>query len=127
MVEPKTDQTEIGIVQQFRKRLYYLAPGVRVVAIPNAGKRGQHAVRQAKREGLATGFPDVMVLWRGVGIAFVEFKRPGGTVSENQREWHDRLDAMGHRICVAYGADQAIDFLIACGAPIGPKGSEVER
>ena len=118
MADPKTTKTEIAIVQSFRKALYYLAPAVRVVAIPNAGKRGLTAIRQAKREGLATGFPDVIVLWAGAGIAFIEFKRPGGVVSDNQGEWHQRLDDLGHRVCVAYGAGQAIKFLISCGAPI---------
>lgn len=116
---PKTAPLlEIEIQQAFRKRLYYTAPKVRVVAVPNAAKRSQWAIMQAKREGLSSGFPDVLCIWPGAGVAFVEFKRPGGATSPNQSEWHERLDAYGHRIFVAYGVDQAIDFLRQCGAPI---------
>ena len=109
---------EIEIQQAFRKRLYYSAPKVRVVAVPNGMFTTAWAARQAKREGMSAGFPDVLCLWPGAGVAFIEFKRPGGAVSENQREWHERLTDMGHSICVAYSADAAIDFLRGCGAPI---------
>lgn len=109
---------EIEIQQAFRKRLYYAAPRVKAVAVPNGMFTTQWAARQAKREGMSSGFPDLICLWPGAGVAFVEFKRPGGSVSENQREWHERLTEMGHRCCVAYSADAAIDFLRECGAPI---------
>ena len=109
---------EVDIQQAFRKRLYYTAPRVKAVAVPNAAKRTQWAVRQAKKEGLATGFPDMLVVWPGAGIAFIEFKRPGGATSDNQDEWHQRLNDMGHRVCVAYSVDQAVEFLRQCGAPV---------
>ena len=118
MAERKATKPELAIVMAFKKALYYAAPSVRVVAIPNAGKRGLAAIRQAKREGLATGFPDVMCIWPGAGIAFIEFKRPGGATSDNQDEWHQRLADMGHRVCVASAAAQAVNFLVECGAPI---------
>ena len=109
---------EIDIQQAFRKRLYYVAPRVHVVAVPNAGKRTRWAAGQAKREGMSAGFPDVVCLWPARGVAFIEFKRPGGLISDNQLDWHMRLHDMGHDICLAYSADQAIDFLRSCGAPI---------
>jgi hypothetical protein len=109
---------EIEIQAAFRKRLYYVAPRVKVVAIPNAGRRTQWEIRQAKKEGLATGFPDVMAVWPGAGVAFIEFKRPGGVTSDNQNEWHQRLTVMGHRVCVAFSVDQAVEFLRQCGAPV---------
>lgn len=109
---------EIDIQQAFRKRLYYTAPRVRVVAIPNAGKRSQWAAAQAKKEGLAKGFPDVVCLWPGAGIAFVEFKDAKGRVSIDQTEWHEWLDESGHRVAVARTPEDAIAFLRNCGAPI---------
>lgn len=109
---------EIEIQTAFRKRLYYTAPTVKVVAVPNGMYTTMWAARQAKREGMSAGFPDVICLWPGGGVAFVEFKRPGGKVSEAQVEWHDRLDGMGHHCRVAYSADEAIAFLRECGAPI---------
>lgn len=109
--------TEIQIQSAFRKRLRYVAPAVSVVAVPNAGKRGPAAVRQAKREGMSSGFPDVMALWAG-GLCFIEFKRLGGAISDNQAEWLERLTRWGHHARVCYSPEQALAFLAECGAPI---------
>lgn len=108
---------EVDIQQAFRKRLYYTAPRVRVVAVPNGMRTTAWSARQAKREGMSSGFPDVICLWPG-GVAFIEFKAPKGRVSENQSEWHEWLDENGHRVAVARSPDDAIAFLRTCGAPI---------
>ncbi|WP_068082680.1 VRR-NUC domain-containing protein [Novosphingobium rosa] len=112
-----SNPTEIQIQTAFRNRLRYAAPAVSVVAVPNAAKRGPAAIRQAKREGISSGFPDIMALWAG-GLCFVEFKRPGGVVSENQAEWIERLTRWGHRACVCHSPEEALSFLAECGAPV---------
>lgn len=118
MTKPVTP-TELAEQQALRKRLYYSAPSVQVVAIPNAARRTQWEARRAKQEGLATGFPDLLCIWPGGGIAFVEMKRAkGGTVSENQREWIERLQGYGFPAAVCRGADAAMEFLRSAGAPI---------
>lgn len=109
---------EIEIVQAFKQRLYYAAPECSVVAVPNAAKRSMWAARQVKKEGLASGFPDVLVLGPGRLIAMVEFKRPGGTVSPNQADWLARLHRWGFPATVARSADEAIEFLRGQGFPI---------
>lgn len=110
--------TELAEQQALRKRLYYAAPEIQVVAVPNAARRTQWEARRAKQEGLATGFPDLLCIWPG-GIAFLEMKRvKGGTVSANQAEWIERLQAYGFPAAVCRGADAAIDFLRSVGAPI---------
>lgn len=114
---------EVDIQQAFRKRLYYTAPRVRVVAVPNAAKRTQWAVNQAKREGMSSGFPDVLCVWPGGGVAFIEFKTPKGRVTENQNDWHEWLDENGHRVAVARSPEEAIAFLRNCGAPIMEKAA----
>lgn len=110
--------SEIQIQAGFRNRLRYVAPAVSCVAIPNAAKRTQWAANQAKREGLATGFPDVMCVWAGGGICFIEFKSAKGRLSDNQAEWIERLRERGHRATVARSVDEAIAFLRECGAPV---------
>lgn len=110
--------SEADLAQSLRKRLYYTAPTVKLVAVPNAAKRSQWAAGQAKKEGMATGFPDLIALWPDGGSAFIELKTPKGRLSENQSEWIERLGAMGHRAAVARSADEAIAFLRDCGAPI---------
>lgn len=112
-----TNSTEIQIQTAFRNRLRYAAPAVSVVAVPNAAKRGLAAIRQAKREGMSSGFPDVLCFWAG-GFCAIEFKRPGGTVSDNQAEWLERLTRWGHHARVCYSPEQALAFLAECGAPI---------
>lgn len=110
--------TEIQIQAGFKARLRYVAPAVTMVAIPNAAKRSQWAANQARKEGLAAGFPDVMCIWAGGGICFIEFKRQSGRLSEAQGEWLVRLRERGHRVTVARSVDDAVAFLRECGAPM---------
>ena len=112
-----TAPSELTIQLGFRNRLRYVAPAVHVVAIPNAAKRSQWAAMQAKKEGLATGFPDVQCIWPG-GICFIEFKSAKGRVSDNQAEWIDRLSRYGFDVVVARSVDDAVAFIKACGAPV---------
>jgi hypothetical protein len=95
-------------------------PAVVIVAIPNAAKRGQKALNQARREGAAWGFPDVLCLWKGEdgpGIAALEFKAARGRISDNQADWLDRLTAIGIPATVSRDPDHALEFLRAAGAP----------
>ena len=109
---------EIDVQASFRKRMYYAAPTVKVVAIPNAAKRTRWAAGQARKEGLAKGFPDVQCIAPGGMIAFIEFKRETGRVSEAQQEWIDLLRRYTFPATVARSADEAIAFLRGCGFPI---------
>lgn len=112
-----TAPSEIQIVGLFRSRCRILCPAVSIVAIPNAAKRSQWAAMQAKREGMAAGFPDILCFWKGPGIAAIEFKTAKGKVSDNQAEWIARLTAMGIPVAVSRDADHAVEFLRAAGAP----------
>jgi hypothetical protein len=111
------DQTEIELVTLFRSRARILCPAVSIVAIPNAAKRTQWAAMRAKREGMATGFPDILCFWKGPGIAAIEFKTAKGKVSDNQAEWLERLTDLGIPATVSRDADHAIEFLRQAGAP----------
>jgi hypothetical protein len=111
------EQSEIAIQTLFRSRCRMLCPAVSVIAIPNAAKRTQWAAQRAKREGLATGFPDVLCFWKGPGIAAIEFKAAKGRLSDSQAEWLDRLVELGIPATVSRDADHAIEFLRSAGAP----------
>lgn len=113
----KKNPSEVEIVTLFRSRCKIMCPAVAVVAIPNAAKRSQWAARQAKREGLATGFPDIMCIWQGGEVCFIEFKAAKGHLPPAQEEWLERLSDRGFRAAVARSADEALDFLRQCGAP----------
>jgi ABC-type Fe3+-hydroxamate transport system substrate-binding protein len=107
--------SEIATQTLFRSRI--LCPAVAIVAVPNASKRTQWAAQQAKREGLATGFPDLICLWKGPGVAAIEFKSEKGKLSDNQAEWIERLIDMGIPCIVSRDADEAVEWLRELGAP----------
>lgn len=46
------------------------------------------------------GVPDRLVVAPGGAHVFVEVKAPGRRPREAQVSWHERLAAMGHRVCV---------------------------
>jgi hypothetical protein len=109
--------SEIEIVTLFRSRCRTLCPGVSIVAVPNAAKRSQWAAQRAKREGMAAGFPDILCFWKGPGIAAIEFKTAKGPLSDNQREWLERLLCFGIPAMVCRDPDEAMEFLRRSGAP----------
>lgn len=109
--------SEIAIQTLFRSRARIMCPGVSIIAIPNAGKRTQWAAMQAKREGLAKGFPDILCFWKGPGVAAIEFKAAKGRASESQTEWLDRLNELGIPATISRDADHAIEWLRSIGAP----------
>lgn len=87
--------------------------GIRIgdylIHIPNEGKRGPMAARDAKRLGLRAGVPDLfLALPRGdyAGL-WVEMKSAKGKVSENQQCWSIRLRAQGFYSIFAFGFAKA--------------------
>jgi len=115
---------ELAIQVRLRSRMRMLAPGVRLVATPNAGKRTAWAAMKAKAEGMAAGFPDLNVIWsngQGVnavpGIAFLELKDRNGSLSAAQEDWLNFLHQAGFPCGCFRSVDTAIAFLRAAGAP----------
>lgn len=115
---------ELAIQVRLRARLRMLAPGVRLVATPNAGKRTAWAAMKAKAEGMAAGWPDVTVLWSngmGVnpvpGIAFLELKARDGSLSVPQIDTLNFLHNAGFPCGCFRSVDTAIEFLRRHGAP----------
>lgn len=79
-------------------------------AIPNEGQRSKRTGARLKAQGLRSGVPDVMIalpLYGRPGL-FIEMKRPkGGTVTDKQKDWLDRLKRAGYATAVAHGFEQA--------------------
>ncbi len=119
--KPKPQASEIAIQTLFRSRARIQCPRVRIVAIPNGGKRGQRALNMAMREGMALGFPDIMCLVDGM-VAFIEFKAPKGRISDNQFDWLEWLQGAGYPVTVSYDADHALQFLREAGFPFLNEG-----
>lgn len=115
---------ELAIQTRFRSRMKMLAPTVRLVATPNAGKRTAWAAMKAKQEGMSKGFPDLAAYWangRGdnavPGTAYLEFKAKGGALSVEQVDWMNWLHMSGFPCGVFNSVDSAVEFLRRAGAP----------
>jgi len=66
-----------------------------------------------KRMGYMKGTPDVMIfhpteIYHGL---FLEFKRPGGTTSVEQKAFLGALKQLGYKTKVVYAVDEAINTL----------------
>lgn len=93
---------------------------------PNGGYRNQGEGKNFKLMGTKAGFPDLFIFipkgeYHGL---FIELKTPkgktadgktrqAGKVSDLQQAVIDRLNAMGYKAVVAYGANNAIDEIKA--------------
>jgi hypothetical protein len=89
--------------------------------VPNGGNRNAITGAKLKRQGVKPGVPDVLIfddpkiksVKAAVGIA-IELKKAGGVpsdVRDSQKEWLNELALRGWLIKVAFGADEAINFL----------------
>ena len=47
------------------------------------------------------GVPDRIALYPGGIVEFIEFKKPGGRLSELQKDWGERLERMGFKWSVS--------------------------
>jgi hypothetical protein len=92
-------------------------PAVQIVAVPNAGRRGQKAMNQALREGMRSGFPDIMCFTHGSRAAFIEFKSATGRIDPAQVAWIEWLNAAGFPAIVCRDPDDGLRFLEANGFP----------
>lgn len=118
-IEPcdRLPESELQRVATFRRELRKGCPAAWVAAVPNAGKRGPAAVRQAKAEGMATGFPDMLV-FHGSRIAFLEWKNGKDMLSDAQIERMNRLHDAGHTVACVRTWQGALGFLRSQGWPL---------
>lgn len=79
-------------------------------AVPNAGKRGYKTAAMLIAEGLRKGVPDIIFPVARVGFAgmAIEFKKPGGKLTMDQKEFIPRLTAENWLVLVVTDSDAAI-------------------
>jgi len=91
---------------------YLEIKGLKFSAIPNGMYSKSWSVKMKnKREGVRSGVPDLLVVLPKK-LLFIELKRvKGGTVSQEQKEWIERLNSIGEQIeaVVCKGCGEAID------------------
>lgn len=116
------DGDELAIQTRLRNRLRMLAPTMRLVAVPNAGKRTAWAAMKAKQEGMAKGFPDLIALAPGFS-AYLEIKDRKGTLAPEQIDTLNFLHRCGFPCGMFRSVDSAIAFLRDAGAPIAEQAA----
>lgn len=98
------NKPESAIQQQIRS--YLKLRGIESVSVPNgsvlAGDAKARARQMAalKRDGLRVGFPDLLVLAPEGRLAFIEVKTDKGRLSDSQKECHEWLLCLGHKVAV---------------------------
>lgn len=86
--------------------------GVMLVKVTNEGKRSMADAARTHAEGTVKGFPDYLVILRD-RIFFIELKSETGRVRPEQKEVHEEINALGHKVYVCKGWMPARDVIIA--------------
>lgn len=93
---------------------YYDHPAVPLtLAVPNqavAMLRSVAARTAFGKEGVRAGVPDILCLFpsRGFHGLAIEMKKPGGVLSQAQREFLNRLHRSGYSAGVCYSTEDAL-------------------
>ncbi len=111
----RTDR-EGPVQQAVVEYLRMVMPDAMVVHVRNEiNKRGVGfaiELARAKRRGVVTGFPDIVVLpFSTVGPLFLEVKAPGGYPGKTQKAVHDDLRRLGYHVGVVRSIDDVRDCL----------------
>lgn len=100
---PTEHLEQVTFVAEF-ERLY---PDARIFAIPNGGFRHKATAQKLSAEGVKKGIPDLFVPEK---LLWVEMKRTkGGTLSKDQKDWIQYLEAIGHTVIVGKGYKHALE------------------
>ena len=112
---PTERQEQIGLIRWARLRAIKEPALNMLISVPNGGfALDLVAGAKLKAEGLAKGFPDLLLLYpsRQYHALAIEMKRRhGGAVRPEQRDWHERLRSAGYAVCVVRGAQEAISAI----------------
>lgn len=124
----RKDLSELDRQRTFVSWMRKKCPHMVVCAIPNAAKRGQKAMNQARAEGMVAGAFDTFVAWEAGdcprSIAFVEWKGydargTAGKLTQQQIDFGNKLHEKGHAVACFFSARSAVNWLRDMGAPIG--------
>jgi len=92
-----------------------LKPDIVALAIPNGGLRHPVVALRLKEEGLRPGSPDLVFPKPGGLTAWLEMKKKGGRLSDEQLGMAARLRRLGHDWAVADSVESALEALHKMG------------
>lgn len=83
--------------------------------VPNEGKRSAVTGGKLRQMGLRSGVPDICLpVPKGEYIGlYIELKKVGGRLTDNQAVWLEMLERYGHCVAVCYGAEDAETVITA--------------
>lgn len=97
------DKVHIAVTEyvqlQYPKAVFYHAP--------QEGKRTRFEQYKMKKLGAKSGFPDLLILHKGVRLALELKKDKGENPTDNQMEWLKALRENGFTAACAKGFDEA--------------------
>lgn len=93
-----------------------LRPELEARAVPNGEKRHIAVANRLKAEGVRRGTPDIFICLPDGKIAWLEMKKPGGSLSPEQKAFRTKVTALGHPYGVAKSIDEALEFLTSIDA-----------
>tara|TARA_E500000081_G_scaffold134894_1_gene147572 strand:+ start:134 stop:592 length:459 start_codon:yes stop_codon:yes gene_type:complete len=80
---------------------------------PNEGNHKVQYFHKQKLMGVMAGFPDLMILIKGVTPLFIELKQPGNYPTEQQRDMGTKLIGLGCEYAVCRSISEVSAFLQA--------------
>lgn len=85
-----------------------------LIHIPNEGKRGPKAARDAKRLGLRKGVPDLFLALPRGGYAglWIEMKAGEGRLSPEQNDWIKKFKEQKYDVGHCFSFEQALERVI---------------
>lgn len=100
-------QIQTALFRAWKKRG---RPGAMMFAVPNGGARDVVTARRLKDEGVMSGAPDICAIVGGATY-FIEVKRVGGAMSDQQKAFQAKLREAGAIARTVYGYMQAVKML----------------
>ena len=109
--EPAESRIQSSFIEWLRWREHSLPVLKLGFSIPNGGGRDIRVAARMKAEGTRRGVPDwhLPVARGGFCGLWIEFKKPSGVMSVEQRDYIGLLKAEGHRVEVCRSPDDAIN------------------
>lgn len=102
----KATISEAAIQRQIVDWVRVAAPGVVVVAVPNAARRTVSGRPTNAVAGLTAGVPDLVVIMPEGKTLWIEVKSEKGRVSDAQFAFHSKLHGLGHTIAIVRSLDE---------------------
>lgn len=90
---------------------YAAKPEIYYFAIPNQANRHISNAVKMKAEGVRSGIADLCFMLPNGQVGWLEMKKPGGSMSDNQKLFRDRCALLGHRWALAKSVDEALEHL----------------